>query len=636
MATYYERYVLLSAPEHHTGTHGKYTTWACTLLGEEIGKIEHCTDRYKTEKPYEAMVRITSKDWIRHRHVGWFDTLIEAKAALLEPGYEYLQESDKELQKSSIPLRLLPAVDSEFYPTPAALAGQLLSGVDWDQVDSVLEPNAGMGNLIDYAQRCIYGYYRKSNYGKRELDDVDCVELDPNLRAILISKGYRVVHDDFLDYHTRKRYSLILMNPPFSNGEMYLLHAIGICASGGQIACILNAETIRNPFSNSRKALLKELKRYGATIRYVNNAFAHAPRRAQVDVALINLHIPCSNVDTSIWDELQQAKDATLPDQESQTQLAPGNQIERLLREYDLLCKAGISLMAKYNGVAPHIHNSRKSSYSSPLIKLQIVGHSCDDVCSPDDVNRFLRAVRSRYWMELFDLPDLRDRMTSTMKDEYHSTIGRMENYEFSPFNIQQVLDQIRGQLRQGVEDAIIKCFDMSCARAVCQAQASWVYDASQWIPSDVWRCEAARYARRDLRRRSGRYPLGELGCRPAGVRLCCRTELCGFCIHGRIILYILPVLIIGGKLHTPSVNDSNEAGRSITAGLSDAGHRRSPFIVEKNRAQHNVCTRHRKIRSLPSGRGSCRPPVPCHWRWCSGSQENASDPCHGCTFSQT
>lgn len=460
MATYYERYVLLSAPEHHAGTRGRYTTWACFLMGEEIGKIEHCTDRYTTEKPYEAMVRITSKDWIRHRHVGWFDTLIEAKAALLEPGYEYLQESDKQLQESSIPLSLLPAVDSEFYPTPATLAGQLLSGVDWDQVDSILEPNAGMGNLIDYAQRCIYGYYRKSNYGKRELDDVDCVELDPNLRAILVSKGYRVVHDDFLDYHTRKRYSLILMNPPFSNGEMHLLHAIGICASGGQIACILNAETIRNPFSNSRKALLKELKRYGASIRYVNNAFAHAPRRARVDVALINLHIPFSNVDTSIWDELQQAKDATLPDQENQTQLAPGNQIERLLREYDLLCKAGISLMAKYNGVAPHIHNSRKSSYSSPLIKLQIVGHSCDDVCSSEDVNRFLRAVRSRYWRELFDLPDLRERMTSTMKDEYHSTIDRMENYEFSPFNIQQVLDQIRGQLRQGVEDAIIKCFD--------------------------------------------------------------------------------------------------------------------------------------------------------------------------------
>ena len=134
MGTYYERYVLLSPPKHHAGTRRKYTTWTCFLMGEEIGKIEHCTDRCRDEKPYEAMVRIISKDWIRHCHVGWYSTLIEAKAALLEPGYSYLQESDKQMQEASIPLHLLPAVDSEFYPTPAALAGQLLSGVDWDTI----------------------------------------------------------------------------------------------------------------------------------------------------------------------------------------------------------------------------------------------------------------------------------------------------------------------------------------------------------------------------------------------------------------------------------------------------------------------------------------------------------------------
>ena len=459
MSEYFRNHVILDDPRIHSGTNGVCKTWNCFLCGELVGKIEHSTYRMRYEKPYEAMVRIISKDWDRYTRVGWFDSLIEAKSALLEPAREYLAEQELNRQETTCPIHLLPSADSEFYPTPSALAGQLLAGVDWDMVDSVLEPSAGMGNLIDFAQKRSNSYRKKSYYSGRTLDDVDCIELDPNLRAILTGKGYRVVHDDFLDYFTRKRYSLILMNPPFSHGDRHLLHAIELCANGGQIACILNAETIRNPYTGSRMALAKELKRYGATIRFVNDAFAHAPRQARVDVALINLTIPASSADTSIWDELKKAQDVYF-ESESPQELAPANDIDRLLLEYALLCEAGISLMRKYNGVAPHIQNSRTSKYSKPIITLQVSGHDCDNECSADDVNRFLRSVRSRYWTELFDLPDLRDRMTSAMRDEYHSTIDRMRDYEFSRFNIQQVLDQIRGQIVVGVEEAIIKCFD--------------------------------------------------------------------------------------------------------------------------------------------------------------------------------
>ena len=70
------------------------------------------------------------------------------------------------------------------------------------------------------------------------------------------------------------------------------------------------------------------------------------------------------------------------------------------------------------------------------------------------------RAARSRYWQELFDLPELRSKMTSAMRDEYSSTISHMRDYEFSEFNIRQVLDRIMGQIVTGVEDAILNCFD--------------------------------------------------------------------------------------------------------------------------------------------------------------------------------
>ena len=35
-----------------------------------------------------------------------------------------------------------------FYPTPPALSERLLSGIDWEKIENVLEPQAGKGNIV--------------------------------------------------------------------------------------------------------------------------------------------------------------------------------------------------------------------------------------------------------------------------------------------------------------------------------------------------------------------------------------------------------------------------------------------------------------------------------------------------------
>ena len=37
----------------------------------------------------------------------------------------------------------------DFYPTPEQLASDMLSGIDFDWISSVLEPSAGKGDLAD-------------------------------------------------------------------------------------------------------------------------------------------------------------------------------------------------------------------------------------------------------------------------------------------------------------------------------------------------------------------------------------------------------------------------------------------------------------------------------------------------------
>lgn len=114
---------------------------------------------------------------------------------------------------------------TEFYPTPPNLIDKMLDSIDMNHINTVLEPSAGKGNLV----RAVSD---KMRHGRRYTgrDDysgcVDCIEIDENLRHILKGYKYRVVHDDFLTYHSRKIYDLIIMNPPFSDGDKHLLRAL--------------------------------------------------------------------------------------------------------------------------------------------------------------------------------------------------------------------------------------------------------------------------------------------------------------------------------------------------------------------------------------------------------------------------
>lgn len=125
--------------------------------------------------------------------------------------------------------------EHEFYPTPRALLDKIFAGVKWSEIQTVLEPSAGKGDMASYIRE----QYRKTNY---QDPDIDCIEKDPTLARILKGEGFPVIHDDFLTFHTGKQYDLIAMNPPFSNGDEHLLKALDLQKHGGYIICILNAD----------------------------------------------------------------------------------------------------------------------------------------------------------------------------------------------------------------------------------------------------------------------------------------------------------------------------------------------------------------------------------------------------------
>lgn len=139
-------------------------------------------------------------------------------------------------------IKLQQTKDTQFYPTPRLIPEKIFQDVDWRWVHTILEPSAGKGDMCDFAKTMA-----EANPFYNTKLDIDCIEPDPLLQSILRYKGYPVISDDFLSFHTHKKYDLIMMNPPFASGASHLMRAIELQKSSGNIICILNANTVNYP-----------------------------------------------------------------------------------------------------------------------------------------------------------------------------------------------------------------------------------------------------------------------------------------------------------------------------------------------------------------------------------------------------
>ena len=419
----------------------------------------------------------------------------------------------------------------QFYPTPRPLAEKMLAGLDLDQIQSVLEPSAGKGDLIDALAR----KWQVWRHGGRDLD-VDFCEIDPNLRQICkynfseekkselyekwrplqqrslssLSESekqeYRrleremdllgdtkvhLVNDDFLTYRTYKHYHLILMNPPFANGDEHLLRAIEMQErQGGSIICLLNAETIRNPYTASRQRLAGKMKEHGAQVEIVQDAFSYAERRADVDVAIIRIHIPAPPPDESeIWDRMKKAvEQENLPDPELKA-LITGDYLEQAITLYQTEVAATMDLVRQYKALSPFISrklNSNDKFDRGPLIHL-VVGD--DNYLHGFDLPKYMKAVRLKYWEALFTNEKFTARLTSELIKRYRETVERMADYEFSAFNIKQIMLEMQSQMISGIETAIMDLFEkLTYTHAYDPDFSTNKHYYNGWVTNKAWK----------------------------------------------------------------------------------------------------------------------------------------------------
>ncbi|MDY0235080.1 MAG: DUF4942 domain-containing protein [Gudongella sp.] len=337
---------------------------------------------------------------------------------------------------------------SNFYPTPRALIYKMLGKISLDQCRYILEPSAGKGDIVDLVR-----IRTENTRGYKPI--VDTIEYNKELQATLKGKGFNLIHDDFLTFNTFKRYDLIIMNPPFENGDKHLLKALDIQRRGGEIVCILNAETIKNPYSNDRNKLLRLLEEYEAKIEFMENSFSDAERKTDVEIALVYVKVPKNYVDNLILDSLK--NETKIRQSEQNNSLISKDPMENAIQRYNFEVEVGLNLIYNYNSLGKIIvDNLKEDSYSNPILELTVKNNKNSGLSV---VNDYIEQVRFKYWQGLIDMDKFRQILTTNLISEFHDKLDDLKQFDFTRFNIQQVIKELEANLVISVEDTIYQLF---------------------------------------------------------------------------------------------------------------------------------------------------------------------------------
>lgn len=345
-----------------------------------------------------------------------------------------------------------------FYPTPKSLIKKILEGIKLGDVEEILDLGAGKGDIADYV---VEEKRRKDYHGYARIK-VDVVEINPDLQHILRGKGYRLVHDDILTFETHKVYDLIIANFPFDIGAECLQKALSLLEkNGGQLSCVVNAETLKHTYTRLRQTIKHKLEKLGAAIEYLDGEFEDAERETHVEIALIKLKLERPDVPSVILDDLKRADEVRVQT-EGQYQLVSNDFMQALVSRFDMECRCGVRLIEEYYSLLPFVstHFQRvgeERRFTKGLIELKIEGaHNTPASC----VNSYLEGVRHKYWELLINDARFNSFYTSNILKELSSKLTELKGYDFSMFNISELIKEMSAKITAGIEESILKLFD--------------------------------------------------------------------------------------------------------------------------------------------------------------------------------
>jgi hypothetical protein len=318
----------------------------------------------------------------------------------------------------------------------------------------ILDPSAGEGHLLDYISNyevSLPGVGRAYSRGKKGLY---AIEIDPGRQAILREKGYGVIDSDFLSYNGVQYFDIIAMNPPFEDGAAHLLKAWDV-ANGATIRCLLNSETINNPYTKDRKRLKYIIKRYGWT-QSLGQCFRDAKRKTDVFVTLVHLSDTRKKEAFRLDFEPSKVNGRFKAEDDPDGELIPSGVFQASEANYNAAIEAFKEMLQAQAKVAYYLGPILPEYGKDHMVEAMKAGHGPDE-----SYGNFVRDVTKDAWSNLFRKTKLSRIVTESVERELEAMQAVQGRMAFTVGNMEQLFNQLFESREKIIIDCALEAFDL-------------------------------------------------------------------------------------------------------------------------------------------------------------------------------
>lgn len=323
--------------------------------------------------------------------------------------------------------------NSEFYPTPPAVIETMLQGETIEN-KTILEPSAGKGDIVDYL----------NEYGAKNV--LTC-EINADLQTILKTKS-TFLTDDFLNLKSEQisHIDLIVMNPPFSNAEKHILHALEVAPRGCKIIALCNSETINNAHTATRKELKSIIEATSGTVTDLGQCFEQAERKTGVNVSMIKIQKAGESYNSEFEGFFMNEE----PEEVQGNGILKHDHIKELVNRY----VAAVKLFDEQITVGQKMSRLLNSFYR---------GNICFQITENESIKtreRFKKDLQKDAWSFVFGKMNMQKYATKGLREDINKFVEQQQNIPFTMRNIYKMLEIVIGTQAERMDKAILEVFD--------------------------------------------------------------------------------------------------------------------------------------------------------------------------------
>lgn len=386
------------------------------------------------------------------------------------------------------------ASDLQFYPTGARLAARMW-GKFKRKIVHVCDPSAGKGHLIRHAREGFPGVSDEDIPWLENVEDkkigrwgdslkevmrkrfehppeVSGIEIDLQHHDSLRELGVKILGSDFMEVQSLATVTQLLMNPPFQHGAAHVLRAWELVYDA-EIVAVINAETIRNPFSKERQRLVQMIEQFGS-VEFLKDQFTDdVDRKADVEVALIYLEKTPENfmnMEAILGGMTKDETESEGVDVNVEHALAlPTNFIQDTCYRFRRAVKAARAV-SEANALA----NAFAESLGVTLDEMQTKGVDNSFRKQAEEVREAAAAdfkkrhadLKMRAWAQIIRSSLLNDKLSNQARRQVEASAASIYELEFSEHNIRCFLRGVVESLPAIYEQMILDLFDSIIERS--------------------------------------------------------------------------------------------------------------------------------------------------------------------------